>query len=73
MNVQVLKAYTQQGLYREVDIFNHPWEYPDLTRILGFRFLLQWGRIEASYKSVPNKVWLGECTDFDDLNTPDMQ
>jgi hypothetical protein len=56
MNVQVLKTYTQQGLYRAVDIFNHQHEYSNITRVLGFRFLLQWGHIEKSYRAVPDKL-----------------
>lgn len=41
MNIQVLKTYTHQGLCRAVDIFNYPKEFPNHTRLLGFRFLLE--------------------------------
>ena len=55
MNVQFLKNYSQQGLYRALDVFNYPLEYPDLTRILGFRFLLQWGHLESCYANIVPK------------------
>lgn len=55
MNVQIMKTYSQQGLYRAVDIFNHPREYPSDTRILGFRFLTQWAHKERNYNMVPQR------------------
>lgn len=42
MNVQVFKQYSHQGLCRAIDVYNYPWDYPSLTRILGYRFLFQW-------------------------------
>jgi hypothetical protein len=50
-----MKTYSQQGLYRAVDIFNHPKEYPSDTRILGFRFLTQWAHKERNYRMVPQR------------------
>jgi hypothetical protein len=41
MNIQIFKNYSQQGLYRAIDIFNYPNDYPMLSRILGYRFLFQ--------------------------------
>ena len=38
-----MKIYSENGLYRSVDIFNYPHEYPVRTRLLGFRFFLQFG------------------------------
>ncbi len=55
MDVQIMKTYSRNGLYRAVDIFNHPLEYADLTRILGFRFLTQWSHREPNYKPVPQR------------------
>ena len=41
MNVQIFKTYSQQGLYRALDVFNYPTDYPMISRILGYRFLFQ--------------------------------
>lgn len=46
MDIQVLKTYTQQGLCRAVDILNFPHEFPVRTRLLGFRFLLQYHHMD---------------------------
>jgi hypothetical protein len=42
MNVQVFKVYSHQGLCRAIDVYNYPWDFPSITRILGYRFLFQW-------------------------------
>jgi len=47
MNIQVLKNYTHQGLCRAIDIFNYPTEFRKSTRILGFRFLLQYRHMDT--------------------------
>ena len=52
MNIQVLKRYTHQGLCRAIDIFNYPDEFPRQTRLLGFRFLLQYNHMDR--KLAPN-------------------
>ncbi len=41
MNLQIFRNYSQQGLYRSLDVFNYPNDFPLSTRILGYRFLLQ--------------------------------
>ena len=46
MNIQVLKRYSHQGLCRAIDIFNYPQEFPRQTRLLGFRFLLQYNHMD---------------------------
>lgn len=51
MNVQIFKTFTTQGLYRSIDVFNYPFDYPSLTRILGYRFLFQWKHREP--KMIP--------------------
>jgi len=47
MDVQVLKSYSHNGLCRAVDIFNYPNEVSKKTRLLGFRFLLQYRHIDT--------------------------
>ena len=56
MNVQIFKTYTHQGLCRALDVFNHPFEYPSLTRILGYRFLFQWKHKETRLIPAHDKV-----------------
>jgi len=48
MNLQIMKNYSQQGLYRSIEIFRFPLEYPSSTRLLGFRFLLQYRHREPT-------------------------
>ena len=47
MNIQILKRYSHQGLCRAIDIFNYPHEFVTSTRLLGFRFLLQYRRMDT--------------------------
>lgn len=53
MDIQVLKNFSQNGLYRSIDIFRHPTEFPKRTRLLGFRFLLQYRHMDT--KLAPTK------------------
>lgn len=56
MDVQVLKTYSHQGLCRAIDIFRHPEEFPRRTRLLGFRFLLQYRHMDTVLAPSKEKI-----------------
>lgn len=53
MDIQILKNYSHQGLCRAIEIFRFSSDYPNRIRLLGFRFLLQYGYLDTRLS--PNK------------------
>ena len=53
MDIQILKKYSHQGLCRAIEIFRFSSDYPNRIRLLGFRFLLQYGYLDTRLS--PNK------------------
>jgi hypothetical protein len=53
MNIQIFGSYSQQGLYRAIDVFNFPETFPTLTRILSYKYLFQYH--ERDRRIAPNR------------------
>jgi hypothetical protein len=53
MDIQILKNYSHQGLCRAIEIFRFSGDYPNRIRLLGYRFLLQYGYLDTRLS--PNK------------------
>jgi len=56
MNNQIFKIYTHQGLCRAVDVFNFPNDYPQITRILSYRYLFQYNNKDRRLAPNNNKI-----------------
>lgn len=60
MNIQLSNTYSENGLLRSIDIFNHPREYSIETTLLSFSFILQYGkynkRLSPSNKQIEDRL-----------------
>lgn len=61
MNLQIFKAYSQQGLYRAIDVFNAYTEYTNTQKVMGYRFLFKFRHMEPrmcpTKQQIIDKVW----------------
>jgi hypothetical protein len=57
MNIQLGNNYSENGLFRAIDIFNHQHEYSKENIVLSFSFLYQFGH---KYRKSPSKKELDD-------------
>jgi hypothetical protein len=60
MDIQIMKVYTHQGLCRAIDVYNFPDDFPEITKILAYKFLFQHNhkdkRLAPSHKQLVESI-----------------